>query len=560
MFFFEKKNQKTFASLSPKAADIVIVGAGSAGCVLANRLSADGCTRVVLLEAGGDDRPLHNRAQFSTNLNIHLPAGFARLLGNKDVDWRHTSQPDPGTNGRVHPVTRGRVLGGSSSINGLIYVRGQPGDFDSWRQMGCEGWSWDDVLPYFRRAEQWKPGGSDLRGEDGPLATEETAFHHPVTTAFLDSCEQAGIAKTTDYNGAEQDGASLMQVTVRRGLRQSAAVAYLHPAMQRPNLEVITGAEAREILFDGNRATGIAYLRAGQRETVSAAKEIILCGGAINSPQLLQLSGIGPASVLRDAGIDVRRDSPGVGANLQDHLSVSIRYRMRPDAPSVNALSRGWRLAGQVLRFLARRDGLMVTPGAHATAFVRSHGGMQSPDLQLYVSPGTLDLAATATTGKLSMEREPGCTIGGYQMRPSSTGSLQIDPTNPTGSPKIRLGYLSEIADQQAAISILHWIRKIAAQPALSTYLDHEIKPGLEANSDAALLAHARATGSTAYHPVGTCRMGHQPDCVVDPQLRVHSIKGLRVVDASIMPRLVSGNTNAATIMIAERAADLIRA
>jgi choline dehydrogenase len=542
------------------AADFVIVGAGSAGCVLANRLSADGHTRVVLLEAGGDDRPLHNRAQFSTNLNIHLPAGFARLLGNKQVDWRHVSEPDPGTNGRVHPVTRGRVLGGSSSINGLIYVRGQPGDFESWRQMGCQGWAWDDVLPYFRRAERWRHGGSDLRGGDGPLATEETAFHHPVTSAFLKSCEQAGIATTTDYNGAEQDGASLFQVTIRRGLRQSAAVAYLHPAMRRPNLTVITGAEAREILFDGARATGISYLRAGERETVSAAREIILCGGSINSPQLLQLSGIGPAAILRAAGIEVRREIPGVGANLQDHLSISIRYRMKPDAPSLNSLSRGWRLAGQVLRFLALRDGLMVTPGAHATAFVRSHGGVESPDLQLYVSPGTLDLAATATTGKLSMEREPGCTIGGYQMRPSSTGSLQIDPANPAGSPKIRLGYLSDMADQLAVIRILRWIRKIAAQPALSTYLEHEILPGLSASSDAELLAHARATGSTAYHPVGTCRMGHQADCVVDPQLRVHGFDGLRVVDASIMPRLVSGNTNAATIMIAERAADFILA
>ena len=541
-------------------ADYVIVGAGSAGCVLANRLTADGRTRVLLLEAGGDDRLLHEKGQFATNLNIRLPVGFTQLLGNPQVDWMFMSEPDPGINGRQIAFTRGKVLGGSSSINGLLYVRGQKEDFDLWRQLGCTGWGWDDVLPYFRRSEDNELGVDGFRGVGGPLRVCDTPMRHVVTDAIVQAWQQAGVKLNANVNGAEQEGVGYLQMTIKRGMRQSAAAAFLHPAMKRPNLTVRTRATVTRVVFEGRRAVGVEFQHGEVRLLARARAEVILSGGAVNSPQLLQLSGIGPGALLAGHGIEVLADSPGVGENLQDHYAAMVRCRMKPGAPSFNALSRGLGLFGQLLRFALTRRGLLTVGGAHATAFVRSRPEVATPDMQFFMSPATVDFEALAKHGRMMTERQPGLTIGGYPLRPESRGHIRIKSPDPMQSPAIVANYLAEPTDQTTIVQVLRWSRKVATQPALAPYLESELTPGSAAITDDDLLAFARAAGSTGYHPVGTCRMDVLPDAVVDPELRVHGVERLRVVDASVMPRMVSGNTNAATLMIAEKAADLIRA
>jgi len=539
-------------------ADYVVVGAGSAGCVVAARLSADPRNRVVLLEAGGDDRPTKNLPQFMSNLMIHVPVGYARNLKNPQVNWNYETDPDPSCAGRVYSWPRGKVLGGSSSLNAMLYVRGQHADYDGWRQLGCAGWGWDDVKPYFLRAEHQERGACDHHAVGGPLNVSDITEPHAVSDAVVAACESAGIPRNADINGADQEGAGYYQLTVKNGQRCSTAVAYLHPAMSRPNLKVETGALAQRVVFHGSRAVGVEYMQGGERRIVRADREVILCGGAVNSPQLLQLSGVGPGALLAEHGIAVVKDLPGVGKNLQDHYLIPMTWRLKAGVISVNELTKGARFLGETLKYVFQRKGLLTLSAAHIAAFCKSRPDLAAPDIQFHILPATTDTSGVGEGGAMELEDKPGLTIAPCQVRPESRGHIRIKSPDPAVHPSILANYLSDPLDQEVALAGIKWGRKIAAQPALEPYIDHEMLPGPALATDPALLMFSRMAGQTLYHPVGSCQMGSGPNAVVDAELRVHGVSGLRVVDASIMPRLVSGNTNAPTIMIAEKASDMI--
>jgi choline dehydrogenase len=534
--------------------DYVIVGAGSAGCVLANRLSADPATRVLLLEAGGDDRPLHNLGQLRSNILIHAPIGFGRTLNDPKVNWLYETRPDP--TGRVHKWPKGKVLGGSSSINGLLYIRGQCADFDGWRDSGCEGWGYRDVLPYFRRCEHQERGESEWHGVGGPLHVADFSSRHPLSGAMLEACVQVGIPRSEDINCAEQEGVTWFQLTTRNGQRCSTAVAYLHPAMGRSNLRVETYAQATRLLLEGKRAAGVEYLQGGARRSARARAEVILAAGSVASPQLLELSGIGRGAVLEQQGIPVVLDLPGVGENLQDHYMIGAQWRVKPQYVTVNELSHGVRLAREVVKYVFTHKGLLSYAVAHIVAFTRSAPELTRPDLQFHMMAASMDLEELAKTQALVLEKKPGMTCTPCQIRPESRGSVHIQSRDPLAYPAIVPNYLADPRDQQVVIAGMKLTRKIMHQPALAPYLE-SAADGF-GDSDESMLGYARVAGNTLYHAVGTCKMGRDPMAVVDPELRLIGMERLRVVDASIMPRITSGNTNAATIMIAEKASDII--
>jgi len=524
--------------------DYLVVGGGSAGCVLANRLSEDGRNRVLLLEAGGSDR----------HPWLHIPAGFLKTFRDPRFNWCFETEPGKGVDGRRIFFPRGKVLGGSSAINGHLWVRGQARDFDTWAQRGCQGWSYADVLPFFQRIEDRSAGADAWRGAGGPQHVSDIHARHPLCEAFLAGTAELGLPRNPDYNGARQEGAFYYQRSIRRGRRMSASTAFLRPALRRPNLRVETQAQVLRIELEGRHATAVVFRRAGRLLRVAPRREVVLAAGAIGSPHLLQVSGIGPAALLQAAGVPVLHDLPGVGEGLQDHYALRVVRRVTGTA-TLNERARGLRLGFEAAAWLTARRGLLAFSPAHAGVFLRSQPHLEEPDLQFVFTPASY-LEGGVTGG---LEREPGMTLGVWQLRPESRGHVRLRGPDPTEAPMIQPNYLAAPEDQRAAVAGLRWARRLLETRPLARFRGAETVPGARCEEEEALLAHARARGSTVYHATSTCRMGLDPQAVVAPDLRVHGLAGLRVVDASVMPALVSANTNAATMMIAEKAASMIR-
>jgi choline dehydrogenase len=524
--------------------DYIVVGAGSGGCVLANRLSASGEHRVLLLEAGGEDR----------NPWIHVPIGYGKLFRNTKLNWLYESEPEPELNGRRIIQPRGKVLGGSSSINGLVYIRGQKEDFDHWRQLGNIGWSYEDVLPYFRRAEDQARGADAFHGTGGPLCVSDQCEPHELCDAFIKAAEEIGIPRNDDFNGARQEGVGYFQTTSRRGRRCSAAVGYLRPARSRANLRVLTEAPLLKVLIEGGEAVGVLFAHHGETWRAEASGEVILAAGAIATPPLLQLSGVGPGALLQRFGIPVVKDLPGVGENLQDHLQSRLVYRCTRPVTLNDDVASLARSLGIGLRYALWRKGPLAISAGYAGGFFRTDPRLATPDVQAHF--------INFSTTKMGDKLHPfsGFTASICQLRPESRGHVRIKSADPLARPAIQLNYLTAETDRRTMVEGLKLLRRVMAAPALRPYIESEYEPGPGCVSDADLLRHIRERASTIYHPTCTCRMGEDSMAVVDARLRVRGVPRLRVIDGSVMPSVVSGNTNAAIIMIGEKGAEMILA
>ena len=529
--------------------DYIVVGAGSAGCVLAGRLSEDPSTRVLLLEAGPPDRSIW----------IHLPIGYGKTMWSKKYNWCFSTDPDPNMNGRRIYWPRGKTLGGSSSINGLIYIRGQREDFDHWAALGNEGWGHDDVLPYFVRSERNQRGASALHGGDGPLRVSDIGARHELIEAFIAGAGEIGVPRTDDFNGEQQQGAGYFQLNTWKGWRWSTAKGYLGPAKGRPNLRIETEALATGLLFEGSRAVGVTYRQGGQTRTARCTAEVLLCAGALQSPQLLQLSGIGAPELLQRRGVPVRHALPGVGENLQDHLQVRLSYECTKPITTNDQLNSLWGQMKIGLQWLLFRTGPLaigINQGGcfmHALRREDPAAEAATPDIQFHVATLSAEMAGGA------VHPFSGFTLSVCQLRPESRGHVRIRSSDPAEPPEMQPNYLSTELDRRTTVAGVKAARAIAATAAMRPYVKREFKPGPGAASDAELLEFCRNHGATIFHPSGTCKMGRDTNAVVDARLRVHGIGGLRVIDCSVMPTLVSGNTNAAVVMMAEKAADMIR-